>query len=403
MALDRIRASQSTLHAFVHVGDDRLLDVARALDNAPQTPLGGLPIGVKDLIDTLDMPTAYGSPIYQNHQPTKDAVIVERIRAAGGVVVGKTATTEFATWTPTEVLNPRNHANTPGGSSAGSATAVAAGLVPIALGTQTLGSIIRPASYCGVVGFKPTFGRLPITGTKPLAPSLDTLGLIGCSVAVVRDVFQALSPMAERGCGPSPRLGFSRGPDWERVAADAQPTITGAVARLRKLGDPVPEVDLTHHLQTITAAVRTVHAFEMRGSLLPEFMKHEDQLSTSLRVAIHAAARLSLSQYDEARQIIAEQAAVVAALFRDFDALLCPAATGEAPPGLSSTGDPIMNSAWTALRGPCITIPTLAGAQGLPIGLQIVGKPEEDLSVLCIADGVERTLRSPNPTRLSQN
>lgn len=391
-ALCRIRASQSSLRAFAHVADDSLLDTARELDRHPPTSLQGMPIGVKDIIDTADLPTSYGSRIYEHHRPTRDASVVSLIKSAGGLVVGKTATTEFATWPPTSVLNPRDSGRTPGGSSAGSAAAVAAGLVPVALGTQTLGSIIRPASYCGVVGFKPTFGNLPLTGVKALAGSLDTLGLLASTVPELRHVYESLLGRPQRVDAGSYRLIFFQGPYWDRATPDAQQAIVAAARRLGSSGLTVTPAGPFPHFEDITAAARLVHDFEMRCSLLIELETAPWQMDASLADGIRHAARLRPQDHSRALEFLESQRRLFSGYMRDCDAVVCLAAPGEAPLGLSSTGDPIMNIAWTALHVPCLTVPVLRADTGLPIGLQIVGTRGADALVLSIGAVIEQAL-----------
>jgi Asp-tRNA(Asn)/Glu-tRNA(Gln) amidotransferase A subunit family amidase len=384
-ALVRINASQGDLRAFVTTCDEDQIDALRAIDGSAQSPLGGLPIGVKDIIDTAAMPTTYGSRIYDGHRPVRDAAIVDLLQTAGGVVIGKTATTEFATWSPTNVQNPRRHGHTPGGSSAGSAAAVAAGLVPAALGTQTLGSIIRPASYCGVFGFKPTFGRLPTAGVKPLAKSLDTIGMIGTDVQTIRRVYECLAGSDTVSSLDRGRYAFHRGLFWHRATTDAQDSILKAMDWLRAKGLEVGEVDCVWSNEA-EAAVRIVHDYEMREALDWEFINKESELSPSLVERLRAAERLSAGAYHAALAIIADQRAAFDTTVKDIDAIFCLSATGEAPFGLSTTGDPTMNTLWTALHLPCISLPVLIGTNGLPIGLQIVAHRGHDTDLLNVAD-----------------
>jgi len=383
LALQRIRDANGELRAFVHIADDRLIEAARAQEGRHDLPLAGMAIGVKDIIDTADMPTAYGSRHYVGHRPASDAAIVALLRAAGALVVGKTATTEFATWPPTATRNPRQAEHTPGGSSAGSAAAVAAGLVPVALGTQTLGSVIRPASYCGVVGFKPTFGRFPRAGVKALAESLDTVGLLASGVDEAARVYGALVAGEDMEKPPTaPRFAFVRGPHWEAASVDARAALESAVADLRAIGLPVSEAEIHPDFAAVTAAARTIHDYEMRRSLMPEYLAGRGQIDASLAAGIERAARWSAGDHRRALQCIEEHRRRFSRFMESFDAVISLAATGEAPRGLGSTGDPIMNAAWTALHAPCLTLPLLRGATGLPIGLQLVGDRFKDSQLL---------------------
>lgn len=383
--LKRIRTEDAALHAFVHIAQD---PAGEAADLAA-LPLGGLPLAVKDIIDTADMPTGYGSRIYAGHQPAMDAAIVTAFRQAGAFIVGKTTTTEFATSPPTLTLNPRNANHTPGGSSAGSAAAVAAGLVPLALGTQTLGSIIRPASFCGVVGFKPTYGWFPSAGMKNLAASLDTVGFLSADVATAEQGYRALVPDDAAAMPERPRLLFSREPNWHLAAPDARSTIEQCVTSLRAKGFDIVERAMPDGFSEMTRIANVIHDYEMHRSLAPEMAAGRDRIDAALVARIERAGRWSVADYRDALRITQAQRAAFSALMETYDAVLCLAAGSEAPLGLSSTGDPMMNSAWTALHLPCLTLPVMRGATGLPIGLQIVADRYQDLKLLSIGKRIE--------------
>ena len=333
----RIRAANAELRAFVYIANDEVIAAAGDMEGRTDLPLAGMMVAVKDIIDTADMPTAYGSRLYSDHRPAMDAAVVALLKAAGALIVGKTATTEFATWPPTETRNPRNVEHTPGGSSAGSAAAVAAGLVPVALGTQTLGSVIRPASYCGVVGFKPTYGRLPRTGVKALAESLDTVGLLAGHVRDAARVFDALVVGdAAEAPSASPRLAFVRGPHWDVASADAHQAIEAAVTRLRAAGLSIADVEMDPDFSEVTAAARIIHDYEMRRSLMPEFLAARAKLDPSLAVGIERAARWNAADHRRALQLVEDHRQRFSRLMQGFDAVICLAATGEAPRGRSS-------------------------------------------------------------------
>lgn len=382
------------MRAFTALADrESLLAALAEAERAPPNPLRGCPIGVKDLIDTVDFPTAYGSEIYDGHIPVRDAAIVSALRGLGALIVGKTATSEFATWLPTSTRNPRAPGCTPGGSSAGSAAAVAAGLVPLALGTQTLGSVIRPASYCGVVGFKPSFGRLPIAGVKPLAESLDTVGLLGESVDIIASAYALLARSAASAeFQHRPRLGVVRNLPWAGGDAYADAALLGAAAALRAGGIPVTEIQLPGEVEAADSAARQVHLFEMARTLLPDLMRGGSRLDRSLADAIAQGQQMTAATYEQARATIEKGRMIFAELMHDYDALLCLAATGEAPAGHASTGDPAMNRVWTALHLPCLTLPVLHGANGFPIGLQMIGAYHADTLLLEIARLLELSL-----------
>jgi len=386
--LARIRTENGVLKAFLHIAEDPPDEIdGPSVDR----PLGGLPIAVKDIMDTADMPTGYGSLVYDGHQPKMDAAIVTALKAAGAFMVGKTTTTEFATSPPTATLNPRNHAHTPGGSSAGSAAAVAAGLVPVALGTQTLGSVIRPASYCGIVGFKPTYGWFPTSGMKNLSTSLDTAGLLTVDVAHAERVYRALVPGdAEPATGT--RLAFTRQPNWDEASADAQAAILACIEKLRAKGFAIDEIAMPTGFDMMTKAANVIHDYEMRRSLGPEFATAREKLDPALATRIERAGQWSAAEYRSALATAEQQRAAFGVLMAQHDAVLCLAAASEAPLGLASTGAPTMNSAWTALHVPCLTLPVLKGATGMPIGLQMVGDRTQDLKLLRIGRELEAVL-----------
>ena len=387
--LRRIRAEDVSLHAFTHIAADPEGPIP---GRSPERPLGGLPIAIKDIVDTSDMPTGYGSRIYDGHQPLTDGAIVTALKQAGAFIVGKATTTEFATSPPTKTLNPRNPHHTPGGSSAGSAAAVAAGLVPIALGTQTLGSVLRPASFCGVVGFKPSYGWFPTAGMKQLAASLDTIGFLSANVAGCERVYRAL---VSDDVEPPPhmaRLVFSHQPNWNLATPDARSAIEACVGRLRAAGLDIADAEMPAGFDAINNAASVVHDYEMHRALRPELVVGRERIDAGLVARIERAGRRSVADYRAALKTAGEQRAAFGAFMQSCDAVLCLAAGGEAPLGLATTGDPMMNSAWTALHVPCITLPAMNGAAGMPIGLQIVADRHQDLKLLRIAAMVEEKL-----------
>jgi amidase len=392
--LARITAREPVIRAWTHLGAEAALETARARDREePRGPLHGAAIGVKDVIDTADMPTAYGSVIYAGHRPAADAACVALLRAAGAIVLGKTATTEFAGWHAGPTVNPRDPRRTPGGSSSGSAAAVAAGMVPAALGTQTGGSVIRPAAFCGVVGFKPSFGLIPRAGVKTLADSLDTVGVLAANVADAARVAGVLAGWAATAPDPfpGPRVGLH--PTIH--AGRAEPA---AIALLREVADrlgragarivPVtapPAFDALYELQPL------IETAESARALAHEWHCHRDALSPSLRASIEAGAATAPEAYREA-VARAEACRASDALFADCDVLLTPSALGEAPLGLADTGDNLFNRIWTLLHVPCLTLPASRGANGLPLGVQLVGRRLDDARLLGIARWVEAVL-----------
>jgi Asp-tRNA(Asn)/Glu-tRNA(Gln) amidotransferase A subunit family amidase len=388
--LGRIRTEDAALHAFTVIAADPAGPVGGpSLDR----PLGGFPVAIKDVIDTMDMPTGYGSVIYDGHQPRMDAAIVTALKQAGAFIVGKTTTTEFATSPPTRTRNPHSALHTPGGSSAGSAAAVAAGLVPLALGTQTLGSVLRPASYCGVVGFKPSYGWFPSAGMKQLASSLDTIGWLATRVADCERVHRALVPDDGEASSDTLRFAFSRQPNWHLATPDAQAAIEDCIGRLRDGGLDVREVQMPPGFDAMDRAANIIHDYEMLRALRPELLAAREKIYPALVARIERAARWSLADYRSALGIAAEQRAAFAIFMRDYDGVLCLAAASEAPLlELATTGDPLMNSAWTALHVPCISLPAMTGTAGLPIGLQIVADRHQDMKLLRLAAAVEAKL-----------
>lgn len=387
--LARIRKDDAAVHAFTFIAPDPDGPVEGP---SAERPLGGLAIAMKDIVDTADMPTGYGSRIYDGNQPKMDAAIVNALKEKGVFIVGKTTTTEFATSPPTPTLNPRGSRFTPGGSSAGSAAAVAAGMVPIALGTQTLGSVIRPASFCGVVGFKPTFNWFPTAGMKQLASALDTIGFLAKDVAHCERVYRALVPDDKAPSIAKPKLVFSRQPNWHLAAPDAKSAIEACITQLKSAGLDVKDGEMPDGFDAVNDAANVIHDYQMHRSLAPEMMFARAKIAPALADRIERAGRWSASDYRAALRIVEEQRLAFDDFMRGCDAVLCLAAGGEAPLGLAATGDPMMNSTWTALQTPCITLPALTGANGMPIGLQIVGARNQDAKTLGIAAILERHL-----------
>ena len=304
--LARIAEREPALHAWVTHDPVAVRAQAARLDRAPaDLPLRGLPVGIKDIIDTADLPTTYGSPIYAAHRPVQDAAIVARLREAGALIMGKTVTTEFAHMHAGPTVNPHNAAHTPGGSSSGSAAGVAEGMIPLALATQTGGSTVRPAAYCGIVGFKPTFGLLPMAGIKPLAPSLDTLGLYGRSVADVAMLFSALSgreiSAPETGPTRALRIGLHPGPYASRASADARTALDAACAALRAAGVVVDPINLPEALfARIGEANTTIMAYEAARSLAHEFENNRPLLSANIVKLIGIGQSIAEADYRSA-------------------------------------------------------------------------------------------------------
>ncbi len=392
--LERARA-RAEVKAWAWLDPEQALAQARAADRAGRPGLlAGVPVGVKDVIDTVDMPTQHGSPIYRGNRPFADAACVALIHAAGGVIVGKTVTTEFANRDPRETVHPHNRAHTPGGSSSGSAAAVADFQVPVGLGTQTGGSTIRPAAFCGVIGYKPSFGEFSRVGIKMQCHNLDTLGVICRSlddVALMRAVLLAIDPQPVDRASAAPRIGFCRSPAWDHADADTQALLERTAAGLAASGATVRDVALTpahildHH--------RRIFEFEAARNYAYEYEVHGDKLSASLRDGLLTPGRaLPLSAYVEAIETAEAFRRNLDDLFSEFDVLLAPSAVGEAPEGLGSTGDARFNAIWTLAWTPCLTLPAGTGRKGLPLGIQLIGPRFRDEALLDAAAWVEARL-----------
>ena len=391
--LEKIDNREPDVQAWVHVDGARAIAEARAIDaSGSKGPLHGLPVGFKDVIDTADMPTAYGSDIYPGYQPDADAACVALIRAAGGVVMGKTVTTEFAFVNPNKTRNPHNLDHTPGGSSSGSAAAVADFMVPLTFGTQTGGSVIRPASFCGVVGYKPSIGQFSYAGVKLLARSLDTLGAFSRSVAdlaLLRAALLGAPATVETLSGP-PAIALCRTPWWDGADPSSQASVQSAAVRFTSAGANVSELELSANFAGLEDANHTIMIYEGRRSLAHEFARCEKMLSENLKSRMAHGLDISFDDYRAAIELARTCQREFDELAAKFDAILVPSAVGEAPQGLTSTGDATFNRPWTTIGVPCVTLPNTTGRNGLPVGIQLVtpfGTDEKLLSVAVWAEG----------------
>jgi Asp-tRNA(Asn)/Glu-tRNA(Gln) amidotransferase A subunit family amidase len=397
--LDRIATREAAIGAWAWLEEpDRVIAAARTADSLEPTGLlHGRAIGVKDVIDTADMPTAYGSPIYAGHCPASDAACVAALRAAGVIILGKTTTTEFAAIHPGKTVNPHDPARTPGGSSSGSAAAVADGMVWGALGTQTAGSVIRPASFCGVVGYKPSFGTIRRSGMKPLSEFTDTIGVFARDVAAAgwlvavagdRPELSHLEPLPAK-----PRLGLCRTPYWEQAEAPARELLSKAAERLHAAGADLSDVALPAPCEGLGEAGMAILIREARQGLAYELHNARDLVSVELRELLARDDPSNPAPYDAARRLAVECRGLVAeAVFSRHDAILTLSAPGEAPVGLTSTGSPVFNHLWTLLHLPCVNVPGLSGPSGMPIGVQVVGRFGGDAALLSIAEWVRLLL-----------
>jgi Asp-tRNA(Asn)/Glu-tRNA(Gln) amidotransferase A subunit family amidase len=395
--LDRIEAREAVVGAWQYLDRERALATARQRDaEPPRGPLHGIPIAVKDLIDTRDMPTCYGSPIYRSHQPTADASCVALARAAGAVVLGKTVTTEFATFTPGKTANPHNPAHTPGGSSSGSAAAVADGMVPLAFGTQTAGSVIRPGAYCGCVAYKPSYGLINRAGAKPLADSLDTVGVFARSV---EDAAFFAGVLAERPVlrhlavpQPAPSFGLYRTPVWDEAEPATVAALDAARIALEQAGAAVAELAIVPEHRGLDAVQDTIMWFETVRALAYERLEHSAELSPRLAQLIDTGMAIGADVYERALADAAQARAGLDAFFGSCDALIVPAAPGEAPAGLGNTGDPVFNRMWTLLGVPCAAMPARWTDNGLPAAVQLVGRARDDARLMACALFLEQAL-----------
>jgi Asp-tRNA(Asn)/Glu-tRNA(Gln) amidotransferase A subunit family amidase len=387
--LDRINAREEDVKAWVHVAADTAVKNAQQLDKGPiQGLLHGLPIGVKDLFDTVDMPTTYGSSIYQSLQPAADASVVALCREQGAIMMGKTVTTEFATFTPGKTRNPHRLTHTPGGSSSGSAAAVADCMVPLAFASQTAASVIRPAAFFGIVGYKPSFGLVNRSGVKPLSDSLDTLGFLARSVEDVA-LFAAAATgdhsLLQLETSLSPRIALCHTHEWSYADEDTQHAMHHAASVFAKAGHRVRELTLPDSFAGLLQAQKEIMGFDLVRSLAYERLQHSSELSPGLREVLAMGQQISIDQHRANLQLAYSARAAVSAAFGEYEVVLAPSAVGEAPPTLSQTGDPVFGRVWTLLGLPCVHLPFYKGSSGMPVGLQVVGRPGEDKVALRVA------------------
>lgn len=401
--LERIAERESDVGAWVHLVPDQAIAEARARDRGPRRGLlHGVPIAVKDVIDTADMPTEYGTPIYGGNRPTCDAVCVSGAREQGAVVLGKAVSTELANIHPAGTRNPRNLNHTPGGSSSGPAAAVADCMAPLGFGTQTGGSLIRPASYCGIVGYKPTFDFISTAGVKALSASLDTIGVYGRTVPDAALLGRALigfdAPDFDSKPATAPRIGLYRTPQWSLAEPPMASAFEDSAGKLERAGAKVMAVTAPPLMDEIILAADVINDYETYRSLAYERMHHADQLSPTMTNKLKKAAGVTRPRYLAALETAGACARLLADMLRDFDVLITPSATGEAPAGLSaigptgSLGPAAFQQMWTMLHTPAISVPVFTGPTGLPMGLQVIAPRREDARALVWAHWVHRAL-----------
>jgi amidase len=387
--LARIEAREPIVKAWSFLDHDLVLRQAKALDAiAHCSPLRGVPVGVKDVIETCDMPTEMGSPIYRGYRAKSDASCVALLRAAGALIFGKTVTCEFAGVTAGVTTNPHDPARTPGGSSSGSSAAVADFMVPLAIGTQTGGSVQRPASYCGIVGYKPTFGLINPQGVKPAAESLDTLGLMARTVEDVELSARVLTnsaPLSWLSAGAPIRIGVCRTYAWDTAENATQHAVENGAQRLAKAGYAVTELNLPPQFSDLVGTREVINDFERARGMAYEWQCHRQQISEGLAKSISNGIAMRRERYIDALKRVDGCRRLLRDVFADVDVLLTPSAQGEAPLGLHYSGDHRFQSIWTQLRTPAITLPTHAGPNGMPVGIQLVAPCYADDRLLAIA------------------
>jgi len=396
--LERIDKRDADVLAWSHLAREAALERARLLDRGPRKGLlHGVPIGVKDIIDSFDQPTGYGSPIYKTHNPLADAATIALARDAGAILLGKTVTTEFANRHPGKTRNPHNPAHTPGGSSSGSAAAVADWQVVLATGTQTGGSVIRPAAFCGVVGYKPSFGHFPVAGMKANTEWLDTIGAYARSlddIALFRAALMAIPHRPIAKLGTPPRIAVCFTPHKDEMQPEGIAAIENAAAKLAKAGAKVTEYVMPQEMFTMREGQRTLSAFEGPRAAADEARRFYELLSKSFQEdKLAAGAKIDYATWVAARKLGERGRAAVDATFSDIDVILTAPAPGEAPLGLERTGNATFNLLWTYLWMPCVTLPFSRGPAGLPVGIQLVGRQHEDATLLDIAGWVKGALQ----------
>ncbi len=394
--LDRIRDRDPVVRAWTHVAGAAALAAARAARR--DSLMKGVPFGIKDIFDTADMPTGYGSPIYAGCRPGFTASAATLPRAAGAVLLGKTVTTEFANRHPGPTSNPHNSGFSPGGSSSGSAAAVADFMVPLAIGTQTGGSVIRPAAYCGVAGFKPSYNMFPPAGMHPNTETLDTVGIMARSVADIALFRAAMMAIPyEKPAMPerAPRLALCRTPYWDKAQPEGKAMLEEAARHLAAAGAEIVEAELPNACGGV-ADIQNRHShFEAPRNHAPERLRHEALLSLALREGrIAGGKKLTLDEFRAAWREADRMRAAANEWAGGFDAILCLPAPGQAPKTLNSTGDAIFNGLWTLLHMPSLTLPAGAGPDGLPLGIQLVGRRHADARLLDIGLWVESRLEA---------
>ena len=396
--LVRIEERENLIQAWEHLDPDAAIKQAKAADRRGSSgALHGIPIGIKDIIETVDLPTSYGSPIYKNNRTNSDAACVALARESGAVILGKTVSTEFAGGTPARTRNPHNPAFSPGGSSSGSAAAVADYMVPVAIGSQTVGSTIRPSSFCGVIGFKPSFGTLNLAGVKSQAASMDTLGIISRCITDTSYLFDVLSGKKHikpvESLPAPPRVGICRTPQWPQAKPETIDALNKTIQCISASNAIVEEVELPEYFDQVLDAQMVILQFEFSQVLTYERTQHRDELSEGLQAILDKAAALSTEDYFNALSIVEKGREMIVSAFTNVEVLITPSASGEAPEFGAPT-DLQFQRLWTVLHLPCLTLPAFTGEKGLPVGIQLIGNYRGDKKLLTIAKWLEHQLIS---------
>ena len=395
--LDRIAARESEVQAWQYLDPDAAIAAARAFDRSGrQGPLAGVPFGVKDIIDTHDMPTEWGTPIHRGRRPRRDAACVALTRKAGGLLLGKTVTTEFANLHPGKTRNPHDQARTPAGSSSGSAAAVADLMVPIALGTQTTGSTIRPASFCGVFGYRPTYGEHRMHGVMEASGSLDTLGILARSiedVALYRDVLLGVPPAPIVDLERPPRIGLCRTHVWDAIEPATRKLVEDAAQTLARAGARLGDVTLPGEFERLNDAHRWISSFEFARTFTFEIERHWQEISETLRKGRLADGLVcGFDRYVAAKEFAAQCRGQLDRVWQDHDVLLTAAAFGEAPVGRNAFVGAPLYQIWTALHVPSVTLPVFKGPAGMPVGAQLIARRHDDRGLFACARWAYRRL-----------
>lgn len=392
--LERIEQRESEVGAFICYDADAALAAACLADQTePKGLLHGVPFGIKDIINTDQFPTGWGTTFYNGYQPTRNASCIEMFIRAGGIPFGKTVTTEFAYFKPGKTANPHNLSHTPGGSSSGSAAAVADGMLPFGFGSQTAASLIRPAAYCGIPGYKASHGSFDLEGVMSLSPNLDTLGFLAREV---EDFELARSVL----CGSAPvelpdfplRISLFRGPHWMDGSIEMRDVCHRAMVTLKTAGAQVGELACPEVFKKLTDAQKTVMAYDVAHARIYEYSRYPDQISAQFRDLFESGLEISRTDFQNACITGDRAARILESLFIDTDVILTPAAPGEAPAGLDATGDPLFSRGWNLLQVPCVSIPYGKGPNGLPLSVQLVGRLGADDDLLAAAKWVHKQL-----------